>query len=304
MYFQEGALTNYVFIDPGWLCQDVLGKALAPGSFPVSRIASIGSSRVPIDVLQHKFSEHIDAQHIPIIIELLQHFDLCRQLKSNGLLELEFPSLLSDTISSTEFWQRSSDFKYSGRRLVCADDTDSFPPGFFCRLQVQVSNVFKQDNISLFNGSFLVVRNGFESLVKINDCSTAIDLIGRATVSCTGVCYQLLDQIHGILSKLIREACPTVFLKLQIISAVDLEMHTDQPCCFAVGDVIAATSTDKDIVNEQTGCCESAIDLLYFGDSSLQKLNSGIYTKIAYIPEDVILKLQDLLEDGENVSLR
>ena len=299
MYFQEGALTNYVFIDPGWLCQDVLGKALAPGSFPVSRIASIGSSEIPVSVLEQTFAEHIDTEHIPIIIDLLQHFDLCRRLKTSGMLE--FPALLSDKLNE-KFWQKRPDFMYSGRRLICADNTDSFPPGFFCRLQVQVSSVLKHDEISLFKGSFLVVNDGFECLVKINDSSTAVDLIGRTISNVTTVCYQKLDQIHGILSKLIRETCPTIFLTLQIISAADLAMHADQPTCYPVGEVIAAASNDKDVVNHQTGCHEPAINLLYFGDETLQKGNSGKFTKLAYIPDDVIIKLQDLLQDGEKVS--
>ncbi len=300
VYFQEGALTNHVFIDPGWLCQDVLGKALAPGSFTVSKIASIGSSRIPIDVLQQKFSEYIDKQYIPVIIELLQEFDLCHRLKNGGEV-LEFPSLLSDSVDSTQAWQGRPGFVYSGRRLKCTDETDSFPPGFFCRLQVQVSNILKQEDVKLYKGSFIVTNGGFEALVQINEYSTTIDLIGRTMGGFATACSQLLDQIHGVLSKLIRAACPTIFLELHILSVADLEAHNQQPYCYGINDVIAAESTGVQVVNRNTNRHESAKDLLFFGDENLQKQNSGKQTKIAYIPEEVICKVQDLLEDGDKV---
>lgn len=300
MYFQDGSLANYVFIDPGWLCRDVLGKALAPGSFPVSRIASIGSSQIPIKVLQQKFAEHINIQYIPIIIELLQQFDLCRRLKDDIL---EFPALLSNTVDLEQYWPSRPEFVYSGRRLVCTDDTDSFPPGFFCRLQVQVSNTLKQEQVMLFKESFILANEGFEVLIQINEYSTGIDLIGRIKQGFATACSQLLDQIHGILCSLIKIGCPTIFLELYILSAGDLRAHTAQPHCYPVDKVVAAENAGGQVVNGNTNHYESARNLLFFGDPNLQRQNSERQTKIAYIPKDVICTVQCMLQNGEKVPI-
>lgn len=296
-------MTRHVFVDPGWLCHDVLGKALAPDSFPVSRIASIGSSRISIDVLKQKFANHIDRQYIPIIIELLQQFDLCHPLKDDHNT-LEFPALLKESISSTRDWTTKPGFVYSGRRLVCTDETDSLPPGFFCRLQVQVSNIFRQEEVILYKDSFMVTNGGrFEALVQINEHSTEIDLIGRTEQEFVTACSQLLDQIQGVLSKLIRVACPTVFLQLYTLSAADLQAHSDEPYCYKISDVIAAENTGGRVMNQVSKCQESAKDLLFFGDHALQMQNSGKLTKITHMPEEVICKVQDLLQSGEEVHV-
>ena len=301
VYFQENALANYVFIDPGWLCQDVLGKALAPGSFPVSQIASIGTSRISAEVLREKFAEHADQQDVPIIIELLQQFDLCRYLKDNDLFE--FPAFNTAPLDP-DVWVPKSDFiSYTGRKLVCTDDTDSFPPGFFPRLQVQVSTILRQEEVLLFKGCFVLVADGYQSLVQINAYSTAIDLIGRMREGYSNSCSQLLDQIHGIISKLIREVCPTIFLELSIISSSDLKAHRTPPHCYSIGEVIAAECAGHQVTNVNTNCLESAKDLLYFGDENFQRSHSGKLTKVAYIPDDVIDKIQDLLQDGDTVII-
>lgn len=301
VYFQEGALVNYVFIDPAWLCQDVLGKSLAPGNFPVSRIASIGSSQISPGILKEKFAEHIDAEQIPIIIDLLQQFDLCRYLKETEVYE--FPALITTRLDNHAWTPNSKFISYCGRKLVCTDDTDSFPPGFFPRVQVKVSSFLKQENVLLFNGSLVVVAEGYQCLIQINDYSTSIDLIGRITTGYSNNCSQLLDQIHGVFSKLIREVCPTIFLQLSIISSSDLKSHHTPPHTYTIGDVIAADRAGHMVTNTRSNVDESVTELLYFGDKQLQKANSGRKTKVAYIPDDVIDEIQNLLQRGPKVCV-
>lgn len=289
-----------MFIDPGWLCQDVLGKALAPGSFPVSRIASVGSAQISEQTLEAKFAQHVDKQHIPIIIALLQHFELCHRRKDNGLFE--FPCYVNESLSP-ELWKGEERFvAYSGRHLVCSDDTDSFPPGFFSRLQVQVSGSFRQEKLLIFNGSFLVDGTTYQCLVKINSSSTAIEVIGRTEQGSSQNCLQLMDQIQAMIAALIREVCPTIFLELNILSSYNLKQHQSVPQCYTINEVIAAEFEDKTIFNVQNGVEEHPTDLLYLSDHAYHNAHKDSNRRIAYIPENIVDKIQELLQDGDNVS--
>ena len=298
VYFDQSALSNYVFIDPAWLCRDVLGKALAPGSFPAAHLTPVGSTRISEDTLQEKFAQHSDKQHVPIIIELLQHFELCHRVKETDLFE--FPTFITTPLDST-LWEESPHFKtYIGRRLVCADNTDAFPPGFFSRLQVQAYSTFRQEELSLFKGSFIVTANSYQCLVKMRDCNTAIDLIGRMERGHSHVlsCIKLLDATQSLIAHLVRTACPSVFLDLQIISSSDLKSHTNNPHCYSVHSIISANASGRMVTNPVTSVSESAADLVYEG---LQKTTDGKSYKVAYLPDEIIGKIQDLLEDGDKV---
>lgn len=302
MYFDQGALANYVFIDPAWLCRDVLGKALAPGSFPAARLTTVGSAQISEDTLQERFSQHTDEQHIPIIVKLLQHFDLCHRVKDTNLFE--FPTFISAELDP-HLWKHEPRFvAYIGRHLVCADNTDAFPPGFFSRLQVQAYSAFRQEKVLLFKGSFVINASTHQCLVRMSPCSTAIDLIGRTEEghALTLSCIKLLDNTQSLIANLVRTACPSIFLDLQIISSSDLKAHKDVPHCYSVHEVISADSSSKMVTNPVSNMSESSAELLYLGDEALLKNSGGRNMQVAYLPEEIIGKIEELLDDGEKVS--
>lgn len=300
MYFEQGALANYVFIDPCWLCKDVLGKALAPGSFPVSQIASFGSAQITEQQLQQKFTEHVDKQHIPIILQLLQHFELCHHVKDTDIFE--FPCYILSALKP-ELWKPEPRFvAYCGRHFECTDETDSFPPGFFCRLQVQASEFFRQEKPMHFKGSFIVDANSHQCLVTVNEQSTSISLIGRTEKGHSHSCIRLMDDIQNMIAKLTRDTCPTIFLDLHILSSSDLHQHRPHPHKYTIHKVIAALTSNQVVTNMVTNSHESATDLLYLGDQTFQENHSGLQMKVAYMPEEIIVKVQELLQDGEKVS--
>lgn len=300
VYFDQGALINYVFIDPGWLCQDVLGKALAPQSFPVARIASIGSAQISEEVLKSLFSEHIDQKDIPVIIDLLQHFDLCYRLKDNQTFE--FPAFIENPLDPT-LWKVEEKFVgYSGRHLVCKEETDSFPPGFFSRVQVLMSRALMHEEIYHFKRSFIIDAGSHQCLIQINLPSTSINLIGRTEKMNAHACIQLLDQIQSQIASLIRDVCPTIFIDLMIPSSTDLKLHYVEPQYYSIHEIVAGEAENKLIVNTVTDARETVTDLLYMGDVEYQASHGGKQTKVAYIPREIISQVQELLKDGETVS--
>ena len=133
--------------------------------------------------------------------------------------------------------------------------------------------------------------------------SSAIMIIARVSKGHSISCCQHLDLIQTMIAQLVRVACPTVFLNLliPILSSSDLKAHSSNPHCYTINEVISAESKGQEVINELTGFKDSPLDLLYLGDKAVQKTNSGCNTKVAYFSQDIVQRIETLLEDGEEV---
>ena len=291
-------MTRFIFIDPGWLCQDVLGKALAPESFPVVQIASIGSAQISEVDLQKKFAQHIDKNDFPVIISMLQYFDLCYRLHSDNTM-LEFPVFIKHPLDPS-LWKPDNKFTcYSGRHLVSTEETDLFPPGFFPRLQVVISRALKQATVYHFKDSFLIDAGTRQCLVQIAVHATAVNIVGRTERVDTIACIGLMDLVQGQVAALVKDICPTLFTNLKIPSSSDLKLHRVRPHYYSIHEIVAG---DSFLINPTTEVTESVTDLLYMGDEEYSRNHAGLLTKIAYIPDRIICGVQELLGNGESVS--
>ena len=279
----------------------MLGKALAPAHFPSARLSPIGAHQISEDVLLSRFSAHFDQQHFPVILQLLQHFDLCHRLPEPGGL-LEFPCFISAPLDPRRWRPDPSFVAYLGRRFVCDDDTDVFPPGFFCRLQVQALRTLRQARVVLFRGSFVVDAGWYQSLVRINEHSTAVDIVGRTGYASETACYHLMDHVQTLLAELIRAACPTVFLVMRILSCSDLLHFRDPPHVYPFHEVVGAIASGTVLTNGATHKKESPLDLLYGGDEELQRRQGGKHTRIMHLSPEIIRQVEELLSDGEKVG--
>ena len=105
-----------------------------------------------------------------------------------------------------------------------------------------------------------------------------------------------------MIAQLVRVACPTIFLDLEILSSSDLKAHAPEPYCYTIYEVISAESRNQEVVNNVTGVRDSPLDLLYLGDELLQKTSSGRNTKVAYLSEDIVQRIEELLVDGDKVQ--
>jgi len=298
VYLAQGALVRFIFIDPGWLCQDVLGKALAPESFPLVHKAI--DPEVSEESLERILAEHIDKSDIPVIIEMLQHFDLCYRLPGANSGNLKFPAFITDALDPSLWKQDADRFTcYSGRHLVSTEKIDTFPPGFFSRLQVLVSRILRHETVHHFKDSFLIDGSTRQCLATIDEHSTAITIIGRAENKDTSLCLGLMDHVQNQVAALVKDVCPTLFITLQIPSSSDLKVHCAQPHYYSIREIVSGSSL---LINPITNRPDSVSDLLYLGNEEFRRTHSGKQTKIAYIPEEIIEKVQELLSDGDCVS--
>lgn len=104
-----------------------------------------------------------------------------------------------------------------------------------------------------------------------------------------------------MIAQLVRVACPTVFLDLLILSSSDLKAHSPDPYCYTIYNVISAESRGQEVTNDLTGFKDNPLDLLYLGDEAVRKTSSGRNTKVAYLSEDIVQRIEALLVDGEKV---
>lgn len=295
VYFDQGALGNYIFIDPLWLCRDVLGKALAPEGFPQAQIAPLQAPTIKEEVIKARLAEHMDTNHVTVILELLQRFDLCHLDKRKKTYL--FPSFSKENFDVT-LWMPDNGLHYIGRQLSCVDDTDTFPPGFLSRLQVQIYKLLQMDQtMHMFWNCFVVEVSGYQCLVKLSDKSKVLDIVGRAKDTHSRACLALMDMVQGAVAALIKSSCPTVFLSTKVISSSDLQAHVDDPNIYTINEVIR----EESVVNNRSGKMESLVDLLYFGDQSLRSSYSSQHTPISHIRGEDVEKLEELLDDGEKV---
>ena len=112
-----------------------------------------------------------------------------------------------------------------------------------------------------------------------------------------------MDHIQTMIAGLTRDMCPTIFLDLKILSSSDLRQHRSDPYQYTIHTVISALTNDQIVSNMVTNSHESATDLLYLGDKDFQKSHSGLQMKVSYIPEEIIIKAQELLQDGVKVNI-
>ena len=302
VYINQGILCQSVYIDPNWLCQDVLGQAFASLSSSSSDYSYILTTEQIQTCLQ---SVSTDAYHSSktIVIKTLQDFDLCYSPRDKRGF-YAFPHLVKEEITGANWKQESQYIGYTGRRLVCADTTNFLPPGFFSRLQVQLARYANKEKVTLFKNSIVLDSGKFQCLVQIDSSNTSIDMIGRIKdIHSAQNCIQILDQVQNIQAKLNKVACPSVFLKLEILSASDLQSHASTVHAYTVQEVVRAERGNLSLTN-LSGVTETPNQLLYFDQEKLQRHYSGKNTKIAFLPDEIFEKLELLMngEDDKQVS--
>ena len=229
---------------------------------------------------------------------MLQYFDLCYRQHGNSMI-LVFPVFIKHPLDQN-LWKPNEKFShYSGRQLISTEETDMFPPGFFSRLQVLISRALKQNTVYHFKDCFLVEASMYQCLVQITKLGTAISIIGRTGKADTVACMGLMDLIQGQVAVLVKDFCPTLFTNLMIPSSSDLKLHYPHPHYYHIHEIVDGKSV---MINPITKATETISDLLYMGNEEYHRTHAGKLTKIAYIPDEIIQSLQELLQDGEAVG--
>ena len=293
-------------MDPSWLCRDVLGTALAPGEFSTPNLTNqVGKSVITSEDLTKLLGAQADL-HLNSLVQILTSFDLCYELRGTDPVAYNFPCFIKMTLEP-EDWRANPGYAfYHGRRIQCSEELDFFPTGLFNRFQVKVCNMYNE--IQLFKDALIVKEKNAFCLVKTDDTNSQITFIARASIenhsghqkqlfSNPHNCFLLLDILHQQLFKLLKVACPNVSMKWNVLSPIDIKAHKEQPYVYKCEEVVNAIHSNAPFVNKDINQVEKMVDVLYCGSTEVEKEQSRENLPIAFLPDAVFQKLEDLLGD-------
>lgn len=300
VYFEHGSLSQWVFIESSFLCQDILGYALAPPNYPLFPLRLYQTHVLSEEQIITSLSVCSDRYHSCLTIELLQSFEICHKLKMDGP-KYRFPSFNLNKIKEEDWTPGPNYLAYIGRKLTCSNETDFLPPGFLPRLQVQLSSLSgPRETFRIFSNAIICTADSYEYLVRVSEDRSSVDFIGRLVdLKFAGICLHTLDHAQSIMMKLSRQVCPSVFFDMMILSLADLKNHIASPHVYMISEIVDATRRCVGLYNEGSKSTETVESLLYFGDERLMEKNTGRGANVMFLHEDIFEKLELLLASEE-----
>ena len=306
-------MMDFVFIDPAWLCTQVLGSLLAPKDFKPDNLANATNSTKK-QITKEEFQSHLQLDEVrrnqsELILELLVHMELCWADASSGQCTYTFPGFIDQVFDRDTHWAMSPGAEsydvFMGRSFQCSEKTDLLAPGFVARLAVFTRKYQSEcDAVKVWKDCFLVERekNAVQCLVSLDEGSTGVEVRARTTKAHVQLCLYLLEEIQRGMSQIIRASCPNIFLSIAILSISDLSQYKWPTHAYPLELVMKASSEHSTLVHPITNVEESPLDLLYCGNEECRKTHSGLSTRIAYLPQELVDRLEELLcsEDKES----
>ena len=295
IYIERGALCQWVFIDPIWLCHNVLGHVLAPQTYPSS--LSFGNSCVSEQDITSQLLACTDRFHSTVVLQLLHHFELCFKSRNKPGM-LEFPFLLPAN-ETNNVWSSDTRFQsYIGRALTCCNESDFLPPGFISTLQVQVSSSLQMEDLHFFRNALIVNCRTYQCLMKLGTDNCSIEFIGRIINRESAVnCLNLVDQVQSLMNKQSRLMCPSVFFNWSILSATDLQDHVSFPQRYSISLVIDVDRHGSTLWNNRKRVSETPVQVMFFGDEKIKEKESRRNAKVIFLQDSLFEKLELLLAD-------
>lgn len=305
-------LSDYVFIDPAWLCTQVLGSLLAPKYFKQPSLANVADN-MKKEITKEEFQSHLQVDEVgrhqsDLILELLVHMELCWADSSNGMCTYTFPGFIDQVFDRDAHWAMSPGAEnydvFTGRSFRCSEKTDLLAPGFVARLAVFTKRSKKDITVRAWKDCFMVEEesNTVQCLVSLDEDSTGVEVRARTTQAHVEDCLHLVEEIQRGMSQIIRSSCPNIFLSTAILSVSDLRQYKWPTHAYPLEMVIEAGSEDSTLVHPITSAHETPLDLLYCGNDQCKRSRSGLATRIACLPKGLVDRLEELLcaEDRES----
>ena len=288
-------MKNSVFLDPAWLCTEVLGPALAPKEFKEAKLTKLGEIEISQDNLMSTL-ESLDKKHVDLVIQLLLNLYLCWQNKDTQ--SYTFPGFIEDKFDSKAHWELTPNSKtfsiFVGRSFACGGQMDVLAPGFVARLAVFMKSSLK---IDVWKDTFIASDDAdkAQALVHLNPMGTVVEVRVRGIEGSAEQCMRLMEKVQWSISRLMRFSCPHLFLRTGVLSTSDI-FHNRWPAhAYHIQDVLTAKDKDDLLTHPRTKEVESPMDLLYCGSADCAKVRTGRLTQIAYLKESLVQRVDELL---------
>ncbi|XP_019647802.1 PREDICTED: death-associated protein kinase dapk-1-like [Branchiostoma belcheri] len=258
IYLRRDA-TSVVVLSPQWLYTSVFGILLAPDNFPIDNIKRTAQDHVTYEELERVFGAVAD---IPLLIKLLQDFQLCHTFDSNTFI---LPSLLQQEMDESAWSPVSGKAVYFGMQIRCRTEIDSFSSDLFPRLQTLLMQAHpgKLSQPLLWKNSAKCTDGKAEALLQISqDNKGRLNIFVRSKKGIRQHCTALMDVLTDMAYKLLHETSPGARSQDMVLSALDLQEHRAEIHAYSREEVEEAAGEGRDVVHPRRNIPEDVKDLL------------------------------------------
>ncbi|XP_070546735.1 death-associated protein kinase 1-like [Ptychodera flava] len=294
LYMKYSDCDDDIVLRPQWLCSEVFGPLLATHSFAKFAKTLERKKFYSHDEIKQIFKEDWDVDRV---FRLLEKFEILYKVHNDsthrsGSMEKKYviTGMLDDCMPSNKWQKESSKEIYYGRRIECHDDTDSFSPGLFPRLQTRLYHTFDEirrtPSDMWKNG--IKVCDEVEGLVYMPKGWRAIHICVRGEGrEDTKACHNLLDKLMNTIEDVLDISCPGTNVDHHILSSRSLKNHDDHDkirYC-KIETIIEAEEHSRRVYDGQFGEEEKAEDLLCVGCDTTLLRNFGYKADIKWMTE-------------------
>ncbi|XP_070545931.1 death-associated protein kinase 1-like [Ptychodera flava] len=294
---EKSTISDTIILRPQWLCANVFGPMLATEIFVQysNRLQrkKVHSKQDLTDVFQQY-------ANTDMLLHLLEKFELLFEVEppSGGVVQENGPRMfyiipsLLDYQMPDEQWQREGSKQiYYGRRFQCRDETDSFSPGLFPRLQTRLHRYFTEIGCppSGIWKNGIKVCDEVEGLVYMTKDWKAIHICVRAEREDEiGECYEMLEKISEDTHGLLEISCPGSNIDCHILSAHSMKNHHRQEYVkyYTTEKILEAEKGKKRVFDEELGTAENVFDLLCCGYDTTMLHRQGYLSDVRWMLHD------------------
>ncbi|XP_070549749.1 death-associated protein kinase 1-like [Ptychodera flava] len=293
---------DIIVLDPQWLCTRVIGPMLAPEMFVkyTKRLTKKTIySRRDIETVFQDFAD------IDSLIDLLKEFELLYEVNvdSPGSKDIRYviPGMLQNEMPKDQWEVDRTKNIYYGRRFQCRDETDSFSPGLFPRLQTRLERHFREMD-SPTEGIWkngIKVCSSVEGLIYMTKGWRAIHLCVRAEKEDDiGKCYMMLELVTDDVYDVINICCPGTNIDVHILSANSLKNHSDPETVsyYTFDQIIEAEQKNKQVLDKRKTKSEEVSDLLCRGYDNEVLRSLGYQSDVKWMLQDTLKEFSIIMD--------
>ncbi|XP_078587226.1 uncharacterized protein LOC144868635 [Branchiostoma floridae x Branchiostoma japonicum] len=251
---------SLVVLDCQWLFTSVFGRLLAPDNFPIDRVERTAEDYITLEELTRVFSAIAD---IPLLIKLLQDFQLCHTYMYDGRTFI-LPSLLQHEMEEAAWSPVSNMAVYFGLQIRCRMEIDIFSCDLFPRLQTLLMQAHpdKLRRPLLWKNSAKCTDGKAEALLQITQDRRQLNIIVRTFDGNREDCNYIIDLLKDMTYRLLHETSPGARSRDMVLSALDLREHRLQPHAYSREEVEAAAAKGENLIHPLRNVPEEVKDLL------------------------------------------
>ncbi|XP_070546118.1 death-associated protein kinase 1-like [Ptychodera flava] len=286
---------DIIVLNIQWLCSRVFGPMLATDIFiQYNKKLRKNQKFYSRSDINEVFNDFADTE---LLLNLLKIFELVFEVDRSppvpdGDVQFIAPALLVENMPESQWRMDPSKQIYFGRRIQCRDETDSFSPGFFPRLQTRLYNHFRD----LGQTPSEIWKNGIK-VCHVVECLVYMIRGWRAIYICVRAkdemnirdCQKLLELVI---------CCPGSDIESHVLSAHSLRTHIDAEKVkfYPMQTILEAEMKGVNVYDEERGDEEATTDLLCAGYDTTLLRSHGYKCDVKWMMNDTLKEFSIIMD--------